>query len=85
MGFAYRVASVLFIKNKNATSFTSSFKPVLQIIFLLFNAGVLVFTLIDRPKESLMGIGILLLGLVVYYFDKPVVKEALLDVDQNSV
>jgi basic amino acid/polyamine antiporter, APA family len=65
------VATSLFIKNKNAASFTSPLKPVLQIIFLLFNAGVLVFTFIDRPKESLMGIGILLLGLVVYYFDKP--------------
>ena len=69
------VATSLFIKNKNATSFSSSFKPVLQIIFLLINAGILVFTFIDKTKESLMGIGILLLGLVVYYFDKPVVKE----------
>jgi basic amino acid/polyamine antiporter, APA family len=69
------VATSLFIKNKNATSFTSPFKPVLQIIFLLFNAGVLIFTFIDRPTESLIGIGILLLGLVIYYFDKPVVKE----------
>jgi basic amino acid/polyamine antiporter, APA family len=72
------VATSLFIKNKNGTSFTSPFKPVLQIIFLLFNAGVLIFTLIDRPTESLIGIGILLLGLVIYYFDKPVVKEELL-------
>jgi basic amino acid/polyamine antiporter, APA family len=69
------VASSLFIKNKNGTSFTSPLKPVLQIIFLLFNVGVLIFTFIDRPTESLIGIGILLLGLVIYYFDKPVVKE----------
>jgi APA family basic amino acid/polyamine antiporter len=38
----------------------------------LFNAWVLVFTLIDRPVESLIGIGILLAGLVVYFFDTPV-------------
>jgi basic amino acid/polyamine antiporter, APA family len=69
------VATSLFIKNKNGISFTSPFKPVLQIVFLLFNAGVLIFTLIDKPTESLIGIGILLLGLVIYYFDKPVVKE----------
>jgi basic amino acid/polyamine antiporter, APA family len=68
------VASSLFIKNKDAASFTSPFKPVLQIVFLLFNVGVLIFTFIDRPTESLIGIGILLLGLVIYYFDKPVVK-----------
>jgi basic amino acid/polyamine antiporter, APA family len=65
------VATSLFIKNKNASSFMSPFKPVLQIVFLLFNAAVLVFTFIDRPKESLIGIGILLVGLAIYYFDKP--------------
>ena len=69
------VATSLFIKNKNATSFTSPFKPVLQVIFLLFNAGVLVFTLMDKTKESLIGLGILLLGLVIYYFDKPMLKN----------
>ncbi len=73
------VATSLFIKNKNVSSFTSPLKPVLQIIFLLFNVAVLVFTFIDKPKESLMGIGILLLGLVIYYFDKPVVKSEILD------
>jgi basic amino acid/polyamine antiporter, APA family len=71
------VATSLFIKNKNVTSFTSPLKPVLQIIFLLFNVGVLIFTFIDRPLESLIGIGILLLGLVIYYFDKPT-KNALI-------
>jgi APA family basic amino acid/polyamine antiporter len=33
---------------------------------------VLIFTLLERPVESLIGIGILLLGLVIYLFDKPV-------------
>ena len=65
------VATSLFIKGKTKLSFTSPFKPVLQILFLLFNAWVLIFTFIDRPKESLIGIGILLVGLVVYYFDTP--------------
>jgi basic amino acid/polyamine antiporter, APA family len=77
------VATSLFIKNKNATSFTSPFKPVLQIIFLLFNVGVLIFTFMDRPLESLIGIGILLLGLVIYYFDKPT-KNALIK-EESSI
>ena len=66
------VAASLFIKNKNPNTFTSPFKPVLQIIFLLFNGWVLAFTLIDKPLESLIGIGILLIGIVIYFFDKPV-------------
>jgi basic amino acid/polyamine antiporter, APA family len=70
------VATSLFLKKENAaTRFKSPLKPVLQIIFLLFNFGVLVFTLIDKPFESLIGIGILVVGLVVYLFDKPVVNE----------
>lgn len=65
------VATSIFLKSNQPGTFKSPFKPVLQIIFLLFNLGVLIFTLIDRPTESLIGIGILLIGLVVYFFDKP--------------
>jgi len=65
------VASSLFIKNKQPGSFKSPLKPLLQILFLLFNSWVLIFTIADRPVESLIGIGILLLGIVIYYFDKP--------------
>jgi len=65
------VATSLFIKDPKAETFKTPLKPWLQIIFLAFNAWVLVFTLIDRPVESLIGIGILLAGLIVYFFDKP--------------
>ena len=65
------VATSLFIREKKPGSFTSPFKPLLQIIFLLFNTWVLVFTVADRPADSLIGIGILLAGGVIFYFDKP--------------
>jgi basic amino acid/polyamine antiporter, APA family len=65
------VATSLFIRNKKQGSFKSPLKPLLQVIFLLFNTWVLIFTIVDRPKESFIGIGILLLGVVIYYFDKP--------------
>ena len=69
------VATSLFLKKKEAVNvFKSPFKPVLQIVFLLFNAGVLIFTLIDRPVESLIGIGILSVGGLIYLFDKPSVN-----------
>jgi basic amino acid/polyamine antiporter, APA family len=67
------VATSLFLKNKNETTFKSPFRPILQIIFLLFNAWVLGFTIIDKPKESFIGIGILAAGVLIYFFDKPVI------------
>lgn len=65
------VAASLFLKSKDASTFRSPFKPLLQIIFLIFNGWVLVFTLIDRPIESLIGLSVLLAGGIIYYFDKP--------------
>jgi basic amino acid/polyamine antiporter, APA family len=67
------VATSLFLKSKKAETFRSPFKPILQIIFLIFNAWVLIFTLVDRPVESFIGLGVLLAGGIIYYFDKPVV------------
>ena len=65
------VASSLHLQAEKPGNFKSPLKPWLQIIFLLFNAYVLVFTFVSRPVESLIGIGILLVGLVVYFFDTP--------------
>lgn len=66
------VATSLFLQKKDDPAiFKSPLKPVLQVVFLLFNAGVLVFTAYDRPFESLAGIGIISIGAVVYFFDKP--------------
>ena len=65
------VATSLRLHITNRDTFKSPLKPWLQIIFLLFNAYVLVFTFINRPAESLIGIGILGVGLMIYFFDKP--------------
>ena len=66
------VATSLFLKNETITTYKSPFKPVLQIIFLVFSAWVLIFTAVDRPIESLLGLGILLAGGIIYYFDTPI-------------
>jgi basic amino acid/polyamine antiporter, APA family len=65
------VATSLFLKkNDTGNVFKSPLKPLLQIVFLVFNAWVLIFTFVDRPVESLIGIGILFTGVVIYFFDK---------------
>lgn len=65
------VATSIFIKDRQPHTFSGPFRPWLQIIFLLFNTWVLVFTIIERPLESLIGIGIISAGAVIYYFDSP--------------
>ena len=62
-------------ENVQPGTFRSPFKPLLQVIFLVFNSWVLIYTYISRPRESLIGIGILLAGMVIYYFDKPVANQ----------
>jgi APA family basic amino acid/polyamine antiporter len=70
------VATSLFLKKKKeAHSFKSPLKPLLQIIFLLFSAGVLIFTFIERPAESLVGMGVLGVGAFIYLFDRPLLHE----------
>ena len=44
--------------------------PVVPILFLLINIWILVYGVIYRTKESLAGIGITAIGLLVYGIDK---------------
>ncbi len=64
------VATSLFISNKEEGLFTTPWKPVPQLIFLGFNAWVLVFTLMDKPVESISGLVILLVGAIIYFAGK---------------
>ncbi len=53
--------------------------PVTPIVFVVISIGTLVFVAIDKPAESLVSVGILLLGLLIYFvFDKN-------DVTRNQV
>jgi len=44
--------------------------PVVPLLFILASVGILINTLIEKPVESLAGIGLLLLGIPVYMFWK---------------
>jgi basic amino acid/polyamine antiporter, APA family len=77
------VAASLFLKNKNPGTFRSPLKPLLQIVFLLFSAWVLLYTFIERPMESLAGIGILAAGVILYFFDRS--RELKNVVDKKAV
>ena len=63
------VASVLFLKKRPA-SFRSPFYPYAQYLFIAFSVWILGYTLYDRPTESLIGLGIIGVGLVTYFFSR---------------
>jgi APA family basic amino acid/polyamine antiporter len=50
--------------------------PVVPALFLLIQVYIMVYGLIARPKESLAGIGITLLGLAVYALDRKLYPAA---------
>ncbi|MBK6611402.1 MAG: amino acid permease [Sphingobacteriales bacterium] len=51
-------------------SFKSPLRPWLQIFYILLNICILLFVLIDKPKQSLMGLSILVLGVASFYLSK---------------
>ncbi len=60
---------------KKAAGFRSPFKPWLPLIYILFSIWIMAFMLYDRPKESLFGLGIILIGFIVFLFDKKKIIE----------
>ena len=77
-GFILQLMSTVTVysslKIKKQEGFKTPFKPLPQLIYLGFSIALMGYLLVDRPKESLAGIGILLLGWAVYAFDKKITQ-----------
>jgi APA family basic amino acid/polyamine antiporter len=77
-GFILQLMSTVTVysslKIKNQEGFKTPFKPLPQLIYLGFSIALMAYLLVDRPKESLAGIGILVLGWAVYAFDKKITQ-----------
>lgn len=58
------------LRIKDVGGFKSPFKPWIQMIYILFSSGIMVYLFWDRPWESFAGLGILLVGLILFFFDK---------------
>jgi L-asparagine transporter-like permease len=63
------VASYFKIK-RNGSGFRSPWSPFIQYFYVVFSVFVLVFIIIDKPFESLIGLGILVIGAITYVFSK---------------
>jgi APA family basic amino acid/polyamine antiporter len=49
--------------------------PVVPAIFIIASFGILINTLIEKPMESLAGLGITIIGVPVYYYWKRMTKK----------
>ena len=75
-GFILQLMSTVTVysslKIKKQEGFKTPFKPLPQLIYIGFSVALMGYLLVDRPTESLAGIGILALGWVVYALDKKI-------------
>jgi basic amino acid/polyamine antiporter, APA family len=75
-GFILQLMSTVTVysslKIKIEEGFKTPFKPIPQLIYIGFSLALMGYLLVDRPKESLAGIGILALGWAVYALDKKI-------------
>jgi len=60
------VASLLWLKRIEGT-YHSPGRPWFQYIFILFSIFVLGFMLKERPYESMIGIGFVVVGGITYF------------------
>ncbi|MGV0978362.1 APC family permease [Empedobacter falsenii] len=69
------VCTAFFIKQDQLTIIKSKFFYILPAIFLAFSLYICYFVLMQKPKESLFGLGIIALGIVLFYFDKRIEEK----------
>ena len=74
--FMTMAATSIFIfrsKRKEAERPYKTFAyPIVPIIFILISSAFVVNTLIEKPKQALAGLGLLALGILVYYLFKQI-------------
>ena len=68
------ISTAYFIKKDQRKIFKSNLFYVFPTVFLLFSVYILYFTFIHNPKESIIGLGIVALGIILYWIDKRLTK-----------
>lgn len=69
------VSTAFFIKRKELKIIKSKLFYILPAVFLMFSLYICYFVLKEKPKESLFGLGIILVGIILFYFDKRIVNK----------
>lgn len=68
------ISTAFFLKKSNRKLFKSNWFYLFPAVFVLFSFYILYFTFISNPKESLVGLAIVLIGIILYLFDKRIPK-----------
>lgn len=65
------VFKLRFQKNKQSSSgYKSPLFPILQIVFILLSLWMIVYAIIDKPFETLIGLSNLIIGFATYQWSK---------------
>lgn len=62
------VASLMFVRRKEDT-FKSPLRPYLQIVYIIFSLWAIFYVLKEQTYESMIGLGIVAVGIVTYFFN----------------
>lgn len=68
--YALTIVGIFVLRKKRPDeerSFRATGYPVIQIIYLLLAVSIMIILLICKPKSAWLGLGIVLLGIPVYY------------------
>ncbi|WP_449400226.1 amino acid permease [Chryseobacterium wanjuense] len=69
------ISTAYFIRKDQRKIFKSNLFYVFPTVFLLFSVYILYFTLLHNPKESIIGLGIVALGVVLYWIDRKLTEN----------
>ncbi|MGN7866443.1 APC family permease [Chryseobacterium sp. 22458] len=64
------ISTVYFLKKEDRKIFRSNAFYIFPTVFLLFSGYILYFTLVHNPQESMIGLGIVAVGIVLYLIDR---------------
>lgn len=68
VSIAATVASVFVFRRREHSGFKTPLFPITPIVFLVITGVVLFFIAMRDPSRTLIGVGLVFLGLPVYYF-----------------
>ncbi len=68
------ISAAFFLRKSDRRLFKSNWFYLFPAVFVLFSFYILYFTFISNPKESLVGLAIVLIGIILYLFDKRIPK-----------
>lgn len=66
------ISTAFFIKSSELRIIKSKLFYILPALFLIFSAYICYFVLMQKPQESLFGLGVIAIGLILYKLDQPI-------------